>query len=466
VTLAAGTLVEGKYRVEASIGGGAMGEVYVAVHERLGRRVAVKVLRPSLGVSDEAVKRFQREARAAARIGSRRIVDVIDAGELDSGLPFLVMEHLAGESLRHRLDRGPLPAREIVPIAIEILEGLAEAHDAGILHRDIKPDNVFITADDAVKLLDFGVCKLHGDVEGALTRTDWIMGTPEYVAPEQVLDSRLVDRRADLYGVGVILFEALAGRTPFAGLEADRLLVRAVLEDPPRLDTVASGVDRALADIVTLATAREREHRYGSARSMLRDLQAWQRGEPPEASRTIEAEAQRAETSDELTAETVDSTMAPDAQLVVATADAAMADVEPDTDEAVTDEAAADEAAADEAAGDVAEQPPRAARRPRWLLALLAAAALAAGALVLLRTVNDATDREVLHLPPPRDEDPAAAAESPAAEPTASPPPDRMESAPAPTVSAVTPDPSAAPASVPRARPSAEPPRRRFRKDI
>src|SRR6187551_1621003 len=214
----------GNYRATQLIGEGGMGVVYLAEHPGIGRRAAVKVLRPGLTENPEIAKRFFNEARAANAIRHPGIVEVFDSGTLPTGVSYLVMELLEGESLAARLRRGRLSIGATRNIAAQVASGLAAAHAAGIVHRDLKPDNLFLVPDyrdasiETVKILDFGIAKLGQDASrtsSVRTRTGSVMGTPAYMSPEQCRGTKEVDARTDIYALGVILFEMVCGRTPF-----------------------------------------------------------------------------------------------------------------------------------------------------------------------------------------------------------------------------------------------------------
>ncbi|MGC4088552.1 MAG: serine/threonine-protein kinase [Polyangiaceae bacterium] len=271
-----GDLIEGKYRIIRQIGEGGMGAVFEGEAIRIHRRVAIKVLFPHAGSEEELAKRFQLEAQAAGRIGSSHIVEVIDFGVLPSGSHFMVMELLDGESLRSRIQgRGRLRPDEIFPIALQLLDGLAAAHNAGIHHRDLKPDNVFLVRSpqgDFVKLLDFGISKFGSNTRGpgspaemSLTRTGTLLGTPYYMSPEQASGGKATDHRADLYAVGVILYEALTGVVPFQADTFNELIFKIVLEQPRPVNTVVPNADPAFVKLVERAMAREPNHRFQSA---------------------------------------------------------------------------------------------------------------------------------------------------------------------------------------------------------
>ncbi|MFS8068038.1 MAG: serine/threonine-protein kinase, partial [Byssovorax sp.] len=208
---ASGELIAGKYRVDRVLGAGGMGTVFAATHVVLGQRVAIKRMHPERIGRHNAGPRFLREARAAARLRSQHVARVIDVGVLEDGAPFIVMEHLDGEDLAALVDRrGALPVAEAVEYVLQAAEAIAEAHAAGIVHRDLKPENLFLSFDLAgapcIKVLDFGISKLLGD-ELALTRAAVAVGTPLYMSPEQMVSSRDVDSRTDLWSLGVVLYE-------------------------------------------------------------------------------------------------------------------------------------------------------------------------------------------------------------------------------------------------------------------
>ena len=275
-----GRTIAGRYRIVGVLGEGGMGAVYAAEHLMLGRRVAVKRLHPELASDEQAVARFQREARAAAATGHEHIVEILDMGFAEDGAPFLVMEYLTGESLAQVLKREKrLAASRACYVVGQILAGLEAVHDKGIVHRDLKPDNVFLTRkqgrNDYVKLLDFGVSKMRapdGGESNPLTRTGVMMGTPHYMSPEQASGTRSLDHRVDLYAVGVILYECLAGVVPFDGPNYHALLQSILLARPRPLDTLVQGLPPGLAHIVHKSMSKDTSERYPNAREMLRSL--------------------------------------------------------------------------------------------------------------------------------------------------------------------------------------------------
>ena len=253
-----------------------MGAVYEAEHLQLGRRVALKRLHPELAGDEKAVQRFQREARAAGTIGHDHIVDVLDLGFAEDGAPYLVMELLVGESLAERLRRaGRLEPRRAARIAGEILSALEAVHGRGVIHRDLKPDNIFLCRRhgrrDFVKVLDFGISKVRkkpGSVTDALTKTGVMMGTPHYMSSEQARGLRDLDHRVDIYAAGVILYECLAGQLPFRSTNYHALLQSILLGEPQTLEELVPTLPPAFCRVIHKAMARNREDRFHDAHSM------------------------------------------------------------------------------------------------------------------------------------------------------------------------------------------------------
>jgi hypothetical protein len=264
----------GSYRIASCIGQGGMGRVYLGVHPQIGARVAIKVLAKDRTHDLVELERFFTEARLVNLVRHENIVNVLDMLVLPDGSPCIVMEHLDGSSLAALIAaRGALPAAEVGRLALEILGALAAAHDKGVVHRDLKPENVFVTPGGHAKVLDFGIAKLLGGVPGTgPTRAGAFLGTPAYLAPEQVREARDIDGRADLYSLGVVLFEALSGRLPFASDSTFDLLRAHVEQAAPLLLDVAPGVPPALAHIVHIALNKEPGARHPTARAMAAEL--------------------------------------------------------------------------------------------------------------------------------------------------------------------------------------------------
>ncbi|HET6147889.1 MAG TPA: serine/threonine-protein kinase [Polyangia bacterium] len=264
----------GNYRITKLLGEGGMGMVYLAEHPGLGRRVAVKVLHPDLARSDEMVQRLFNEARAANAVGHRGIVEVSDFGVLPSGAPYIVMEYLVGESLAVRMTAaGRLPLGAAVEIAGQAAGALGAAHAQGIVHRDLKPDNFFLIRDphlpgrELLKILDFGIAKLTqrpfstGEVR---TRTGAVLGTPRYMSPEQCRDSRDVDHRSDIYSLGVILYEMLAGEPPFVSNSWGEMAHLHIGVSPPGLRSRIAEIPENVEQIVHKALEKNPAARFQS----------------------------------------------------------------------------------------------------------------------------------------------------------------------------------------------------------
>jgi eukaryotic-like serine/threonine-protein kinase len=263
----------GPYRVLRKLGAGGMGDVYLAEDDRLGRRVALKSPSDAWLEAPDARVRLRREARAAARLNHPNIACVYDVLEAN-GRPFIVMEHVEGESLAAVLSRGRVPLERALAIGVELAAALEAAHAAGIIHRDLKPGNVMITPDGHVKVLDFGLAKLP-DLDaaaGPLTSPGQILGTPGYVAPEQLL-GRGVDARSDIYSAGAILYQLLSGRSPWGSLDERGRGLSAILAPVPNLATVDAALPQEVCDIVARAMEREPRDRFASAADLRRALE-------------------------------------------------------------------------------------------------------------------------------------------------------------------------------------------------
>ena len=276
--LAPGTVLAGKFRVVSRLGEGGMGAVYEIEHELTKHRRALKLLHKSMAAMPSVVERFLREASAAGRVGNPHIVETFDAGVLDTGEPYLVMEILRGQPLSSRIAAGKMPLLEVVDLIGQAAAGVHAAHNAGIVHRDLKPDNLFITegADGRpfVKLLDFGISKFDPQKTGGLqlTQEGAALGTPYYMPPEQIRGEGSLDARADVYALGVILYECLAGVRPF---EAETLAHLAILihtGQPRPIGELRADLPPGFAALVHGAMATDRGQRIqtaGELRSML-----------------------------------------------------------------------------------------------------------------------------------------------------------------------------------------------------
>ncbi|WP_438042334.1 serine/threonine-protein kinase [Sorangium sp. So ce128] len=262
----AGDVVAGKYRVERLLGAGAVGVVVAAVHVELGQRVAVKFMRSAHHVSADARARFLREARAAVRLRSQHVARVFDVGTLESGAPYIVMEFLEGRDLAALLkESGCLSLDDAVEYVLQTCEAVGEAHAAGIVHRDLKPANLFVTEDvsgaPCIKVLDFGISKISG-AELALTEDDEQLGTPYYMSPEQMSSPKDVDARSDLWALGVLLYELIAGQTPFHAETLAEFYGRMLAAKPTPLHERRSDVPPEIDAVIQRCMMHEREQRW------------------------------------------------------------------------------------------------------------------------------------------------------------------------------------------------------------
>jgi tRNA A-37 threonylcarbamoyl transferase component Bud32 len=296
-TLAIGEVVADKYRIEKLLGAGGMAEVYAAVNIRTDRRVALKWILPALAASPEVLARFRREALAAGRINHPNVVTIFDVVE-HQGSACLVMELLAGETLADKMKRtGPMAFVEAVAIILPAMRGVAAAHAHGVIHRDLKPDNIFLCtdADGSIrdcKVLDFGVSKLtvaDAATTGDITLSGNVVGTPEYMAPEQVRAGKHADHRIDIYSLGVVFYEMLAGRPPFVGEHFSGLMLDIMQRDPPPLQSLRADVPRRLAGVIHKALVRDLDRRFPDMPSFIlavevvgRDELKLAMGTPPE----------------------------------------------------------------------------------------------------------------------------------------------------------------------------------------
>ena len=278
-----GEILDGKFRIERVIGEGAVGLVVEATHLDLGERVAIKFLRPAKRGRADQVTRFAREARAAARLNSEHVAHVIDVGELPNGDPYMVMELLQGRDLDQVLNAtgAILNTATAALYIIQACEALAEAHSVGIVHRDIKPANLFLVERGGtlpiIKLLDFGISKAaltgeYTDIVVAETKTTAIMGTPYYMAPEQVRSTRDVDHRADIWALGAVLFELVSGKTAWRAEDLGTLVQEILAQEPRGLAEVRSDIDPEFAAVVGGALMRDADKRYASAAVFARAL--------------------------------------------------------------------------------------------------------------------------------------------------------------------------------------------------
>ena len=265
----------GRYRVERLIAEGGMGRVYEGVDDLLGHRVAIKVLAPRYANDRELAVRMAAEARVVNLIASRHVPRTLEFGVLDDGRPAIVMELVTGNRLRDLISVGRAPLGGIVDVVLQVLDAIGAAHAVGIVHRDLKPENILVANDGHVHVVDFGLAKLAQPGELALSRTrsSIVMGTPHYMAPERIVAGD-ADERADLYALGVVLFEAAAGCRPFEGT-SDFEVMRAQVDGPiPSLCAARSDVPRQLDAIVEIALAKQPRDRFASAAAMANALRS------------------------------------------------------------------------------------------------------------------------------------------------------------------------------------------------
>jgi serine/threonine protein kinase len=275
-----GSLVGGKYQLRRLLGSGAMGAVYEARHVRTGKKVAIKVLSPEMASNRETEARFFQEARAAGAIEHENVVDIYDV-DTDGGAPFIVMELLRGESLGAFLERrGRLGVDEALQVIVPALEGIEAAHRDGIVHRDLKPDNIFLCRDRngrfmRSKVLDFGISRVATPADGShlrMTVDGTLMGTPLYMAPEQLQSATAVDPRTDVYAMGCVLFEMLTGRPPFVSENVAEIFIQIATCEPPDPCAHRPELPRAVGDVVGRALAKEPSARFESMRELARAL--------------------------------------------------------------------------------------------------------------------------------------------------------------------------------------------------
>ena len=433
-----GQILLGKYEVLELLGAGGMGLVYRARHLDLKQDVALKFLQPALVGRADAVERFLREARTMARLTSEHVTRVMDVAKLESGVPYLVMEFLHGTDLQALIEREPLPIEEAVEYLLQACEAVAEAHALGMVHRDIKPSNLFLTRRrdrrPLVKVLDFGISKIpldEGELGPVVTATNAVIGSPRYMAPEQIRSAKSVDARADIWSLGIVLHELVTGQHPFPA-ETPWDTMALILSQPPvPARQQRADVPEALEAIVLRCLSKERSERFADVASFTAAL-----SEFGSVRARISAETARATLEQPVEART--QTLAP--QAVELAAEHTAPTLNPPSGSTVTDEL-------------WGRPKPRTRRRP---LLIAGATALALGSVaalwLALRTSDDPAQHELAAptqsvLPPP-----ASLAARPQSKPELRPP----EASPS-----VAPVPASAPASVtstaPAPAPSPEP---------
>jgi serine/threonine-protein kinase len=274
-----GKVLAGKYRIDERLSAGGMGTVYRGTHVLMDKTVAVKVLRPSLAADEKIVARFSREARAASRISHPNALSVTDFGEDENGTVFLVMEYLSGKTLKQVIrDSGPLPLARVVTITRQVGDALSAAHAQGVVHRDLKSDNIMLldtTAGDHAKVLDFGIAKINepdGDLDPGLTAPNLVIGTPQYMSPEQCSQDTEIDARSDIYSFGVILFEMLVGHVPFSGESPTMVMMKHLQEPVPSVLDERTDLPPAIGRIVSRAMAKLPDNRYQKVTDLVEDL--------------------------------------------------------------------------------------------------------------------------------------------------------------------------------------------------
>lgn len=287
-----GSTIAEKYQLDAIIDSGGMGTVFVAIHLDLGKKVAVKLLHRDKSSDDHYVARFMNEAKGTSRLNHRNIVDIIDVGIDTHGLPYFVMEYLEGESLKERLSRGNLrlSLEETARIMGQVLEGLRVAHTRGVIHRDLKPGNIFLAREEGggevVKILDFGLAKFKElEQEGFAVRTaeGTVVGTPEYMSPDQIIGSREeLDHRTDIYTCGVLLYRCITGISPFKRKTQKDSILSVLQEEIPPPSAVMSGIPGAVDRVVMKAMARDKTQRFEDCASFIEAMKAFEKPEEAE----------------------------------------------------------------------------------------------------------------------------------------------------------------------------------------
>ncbi len=281
-----GTTLDGRYTIDKKLGEGGMGVVYLATHAIIGKKCAVKVLRGELSGETEVAERFTQEARAAAAIGNEHIIEITDFGQLPDGAAYFVMEFLDGQALQDLLEEEEKAADDrVLHIIVQCCDALSAAHNIDVVHRDLKPDNIFLITksgdSDFVKILDFGIAKVARE-SGRLTRTGVIFGTPQYMSPEQAAGTN-IDARTDVYSLGIIMYEMLTGHVPFEADTFMGVLTKHLYEEPipPRRLVPPVDISQSTESVVLKAIAKKPEKRYQSMAEFRQDVQALLEGKTP-----------------------------------------------------------------------------------------------------------------------------------------------------------------------------------------
>jgi eukaryotic-like serine/threonine-protein kinase len=295
-----GQVLSGKYRVEEKLAEGGMGCVYKATHVLMEKTVAIKVLHAALSADDKIVARFTREAKAASRISHPHALTVTDFGEAENGVVFLVMEYLDGRTLKQAVrEGGPMPLARVVQIVRQVGGALQAAHEQGVVHRDLKSDNIMLVetgGGDWAKVLDFGIAKITdslGAADPGLTAPNIIIGTPQYMSPEQCGQSAEIDARSDIYSFGVILYEMLAGRVPFTGETPTAIMMKHVQEPAPSILEARRDLPAEVGRVVARALAKSPDERFQTAAEFAQAFVRAAEAEPPAASAAAPTDTDR-----------------------------------------------------------------------------------------------------------------------------------------------------------------------------
>jgi serine/threonine-protein kinase len=275
-----GQTLASKYLIEKLIKRGGMGSVYLGKHVLMEKTVAIKVLRPSLALDDDVVRRFSREAKAASRISHAHAVSVTDFGESENGVVFLVMEYLDGHTLKDAIKSGgQMKLDRVVEIVRQVAGALDAAHDQGVVHRDLKSDNVMLSETNGgewAKVLDFGIAKIQqsDSYDADITAANLVIGTPQYMSPEQCSHSATIDARSDVYSLGIIIYEMLAGQLPFTGESPTLIMMKQVQDPPPPILDSRPDLPVAVASVIAKALAKQPVDRQQSAGELSKELTA------------------------------------------------------------------------------------------------------------------------------------------------------------------------------------------------